>query len=59
MRELIKRYELALKLMEKQGCSERQLQGVREGIKSLKSLKRNLGLDLSKLDLSKLDLSNK
>lgn len=48
MRELIKRYELALKLMEKQGCSKQQLQGVKKGIERLKSLKRDLGMGLSK-----------
>ena len=47
MRELIKRYELALKLMKKQGCSEQQLQGVKDGVKGLKSLLKDLGIGLS------------
>ncbi len=44
VKELIKDYELALKLMKKDGCSKEECGKVKNGIDRLKELRRNLGL---------------
>lgn len=44
VKELIKDYELALKLMKKDGCSKEECEKVKNCIDELKALRRNLGL---------------